>query len=153
MTTKVAPGAEVEKVFDKITEDESLSLLSTERVARLGCIVSGEPYIVPVNYFIEDGYIYSHSLPGLKISALRENPRACLQVDAIESGVKWRSVLAFGKYEEITEPSERSKILGKLLQRFPMLTPVESALVQDAGPPSVIVFRIRIDRLSGVAEE
>lgn len=140
-------------MFDKISEEESLSLLSAERVARLGCIVNGEPYIVPINYFIEEGCIYSHSLPGLKISALRENPRACLQVDAIESDVEWRSVLAFGKYEEVTEPSERSKILGKLLQRFPMLTPVESAIVYDAGPPSVIVFLIRIDRVSGVAEE
>ena len=140
-------------MFDKINEDESLSLLSTERVARLGCIVNGEPYIVPVNYFLEDGCIYSHSLPGLKISALRENPRACLQVDAVESDIKWRSVLAFGKYEEVIEPSERSEILGRLLQRFPMLTPVESAMVHDAGPPPVIVFRIRIERLSGVAEE
>ena len=140
-------------MFDKISEEESLSLLSAERVERRGCIVNGEPYIVPINYFIEEGCIYSHSLPGLKISALRENPRACLQVDAIESDVEWRSVLAFGKYEEVTEPSERSKILGKLLQRFPMLTPVESAIVHDAGPPSVIVFLIRIDRVSGVAEE
>ena len=140
-------------MFVEISEVESLNLLSTERVARLGCIVKGEPYVVPINYFLEDGSIYSHSLPGLKIAALRENPRACLQVDAVESDLKWCSVLAFGRYEEVTEPSERNKILGNLLQRFPMLTPVESAIARDAGPPAVIVFRIRIDRVSGVAEE
>jgi len=128
-------------------------MLGKGRVARLGCIVDGGPYIVPINYYFEDGCVYSHSLPGLKISALKENPQACLQVDVVESDIRWRSVLAFGNFEEVITPGERSKILNKLLQRFPMLTPVESAIVDDALPPSVIVFRICIDRLTGVAEK
>ncbi|MFZ0062113.1 MAG: pyridoxamine 5'-phosphate oxidase family protein [Pyrinomonadaceae bacterium] len=140
-------------MFVRINEAESRSLLSTLKVGRLGCIVDGGPYVVPINYYFENGYVYSHSLQGLKITALRENSRACLQVDDVASGTEWRSVLAFGKYEEITKPSERSQILSKLLQYFPLLTPVESAIVEDAGPLSVIVFRIRIDRISGVAEE
>jgi hypothetical protein len=61
--------------------------------------------------------------------------------------------LAFGKYEEITNPGGRSKILGKLINRFPMLTPVESAIAEDAGPPPVIVYRIRINKITGVAEQ
>jgi nitroimidazol reductase NimA-like FMN-containing flavoprotein (pyridoxamine 5'-phosphate oxidase superfamily) len=115
--------------------------------------VDGGPYIVPINYYFEDGCAYSHSLPGLKISALRENPRACLQVDDIESDLRWRSVLAFGKFEEIASASERGNILGKILNRFPILTPVEIAITRDAGPPSIIVFRIRIDKMTGVGEE
>ena len=140
-------------MLTRLSENKSRSVLSATRVARLGCIVNGEPYVVPINYYFEDGCAHSHSLPGLKISALRENPRACLQVDEVESDIRWRSVLAFGKYEEITNPSERSKTLGKLLTRFPMLTPVETAIAEDASPPSIIVFRIRIDRVTGVGEE
>ncbi len=139
-------------MFVRLSEDESRSVLRAARVVRLGCIVDGGPYIVPINYYFEDGCAHSHSLPGLKISALRENPRACVQVDDIESDVRWRSVLAFGNYEEITNPSERKNILGKLLNRFPMLTPVEAAIAR-AGPPPVIVFRIRIERVTGLAEE
>ncbi len=140
-------------MFVRLSEDESRSVLRAARVVRLGCIVDGGPYIVPINYYFEEGCAHSHSLPGLKISALRENPRACVQVDDIESDVRWRSVLAFGNYEEITNPSERKNILGKLLNRFPMLTPVETAIARDAGPPPVIVFRIRIERVTGLAEE
>ena len=140
-------------MLTRLSEDKSFSVLSATRVARLGCIVDGEPYVVPINYYFEDGCAHSHSLPGLKISALRENPRACLQVDEVESDLRWRSVLAFGNYGEIKSSSERSQILGKLLKRFPMLTPVETAIAQDAGPLSVIVFRIRIDRITGVGEE
>jgi nitroimidazol reductase NimA-like FMN-containing flavoprotein (pyridoxamine 5'-phosphate oxidase superfamily) len=137
----------------RLSEDESDSMLKAAGVARLGCIVDGGPYIVPINYYFEDGCAYSHSLPGLKISALRENPRACLQVDDIESDLRWRSVLAFGKFEEIASASERGNILGKILNRFPILTPVEIAITRDAGPPSIIVFRIRIDKMTGVGEE
>jgi nitroimidazol reductase NimA-like FMN-containing flavoprotein (pyridoxamine 5'-phosphate oxidase superfamily) len=137
----------------RMSDEQANSLLASQRVGRLGCIVESAPYIVPINYYFEDGCAYSHSLSGLKISALRQNPQACLQVDAIESDIRWQSVLAFGKYEEITNPNERSKILGKLFKRFPMLTPVETALAVDAGAPPVIAFRLRIDRLTGVAEE
>jgi nitroimidazol reductase NimA-like FMN-containing flavoprotein (pyridoxamine 5'-phosphate oxidase superfamily) len=45
----------------------------------------------------EGDYLYSHSLPGLKISALRENPHVCVQVDQIETELRWRSALVFGK--------------------------------------------------------
>jgi nitroimidazol reductase NimA-like FMN-containing flavoprotein (pyridoxamine 5'-phosphate oxidase superfamily) len=140
-------------MFVTLNQQEAMTLLADKCVGRLGCIADGGPYIVPVNYYFEDGCVYSHSLPGLKISALRENPRACLQLDKIESDVRWRSVLAFGNFEEVSKPGERSVILNKLLKRSPMLTPVESALADDAGPPPVIVFRIRIERVTGIAEE
>lgn len=140
-------------MFLRLSEGESRQILGEGRVARLGCIVDGGPYIVPINYYFENGCVYSHSLKGLKILALKENPKACLQVDVVESDIRWRSVLAFGSYEEVTNPGERSRILNKLLQRFAMLTPVESAIVDDAEPSSVIAFRIRIDRISGVAEK
>jgi nitroimidazol reductase NimA-like FMN-containing flavoprotein (pyridoxamine 5'-phosphate oxidase superfamily) len=127
-------------------------VLQSARVARLGCIVNGEPYVVPINCHLEDDCLYSHSLPGLKISALRENPRTCVQVDEMESDLHWRSAIAFGNFEEVTKSNEREEILTKLLRKFPLLTPVESAIAVDASAPQVIVFRIRIERLTGVSE-
>lgn len=140
-------------MFVRLREDESIALIERAKVARLGCIVDGGPYVVPINCYYADGSIYSHSLPGQKISALRENPKACLQFDKIDNDLEWRSVLAFGTYEEVSNPTERSDIMNKLLQRFPMLTPVESAIAEDAGYPTVIVYRIRIDRITGVSEQ
>jgi len=135
-----------------LDNQQARKVLQSARVARLGCIVNGEPYIVPINYNFEGDYLYSHSLPGLKINGLRENPRACVQVDDIESDLHWRSAMAFGTFEEIKKPEERAQILNKLLKHFPMLTPVESAIAVDASAPQVIVFRIRIDRLTGMSE-
>ena len=135
-----------------LTDEESRKLFQFAKVARLGCIVNGEPYIVPINCHLENDCLYSHSLPGLKISALRENPRACVQVDEIETDLHWRSAIAFGTFEEIRNPNERSDVLNKLLRKFPMLTPVESTIAVDGAAADVIVFKIRIERLTGVSE-
>ena len=131
---------------------EARKVFQSARVARLGCIANGEPYVVPISCHLEDDCLYSHSLPGLKISALRENPRACVQADEIESDLHWRSAIAFGKFEEITKSNEREEVLMKLLRQFPMLTPVESAIAVDAASPQVIVFQIRIYRLTGMSQ-
>ena len=135
-----------------LTDNEARKLFQLARVARLGCIVNGEPYVVPINCQLEDDCLYSHSLPGLKISGLRENPRACVQVDEIESDLHWRSAIAFGKFEEITKPNERHDVLTMLLKKFPLLTPVESEIAVDGSAAEVIVFKIRIERLTGVSE-
>ena len=135
-----------------LPEEKARALLSACRIGRLGCVDNGEPYVVPINYLFEDGSIYSHSLPGRKVEALRAHPRACFQVDEIENDFNWRSVIAYGNFEEIRVPSDRRSILGKLLARFPLLTPVESVVARDAGAPDSVVFRIRIDRITGVAE-
>jgi nitroimidazol reductase NimA-like FMN-containing flavoprotein (pyridoxamine 5'-phosphate oxidase superfamily) len=136
-----------------LTETETRDLITAGKVGRLGCIDTGEPYVVPINYLFEDDAIYGHSLLGRKIRALRTCPRACLQVDLVESDFRWRSAIAFGSFEEIRVEVEREQVLHKLLQTFPLLTPVESVTQKDAASPEVIVFRIRVDRVTGLAEE
>ena len=135
-----------------LSHEEARQLFDAARVVRLGCVVNGEPYVVPINCVLEGEHLYSHSLAGLKIAGLRENPRACVQVDQIETDLRWRSAIAFGNYEEITKPNERANVLSTLLRKFPMLTPVESAIAVDGYSPEVIVFRINIERLTGVSE-
>jgi len=135
-----------------ISDAAARAILSAGRIGRLGCVDGNEPYVVPINYLFEDGCVYSHSLPGHKIDLLRGNARACVQVDEIVDDFHWLSALAFGNFEEVDDELERAVILRKLLTRFPLLTPVESVIAGDAAPPNPIVFRICVDRVSGVAE-
>ena len=86
----------------RLSTAEAHQLLADETVAHLACVVNDEPYVVPINYLFLDGSIYSHSLPGLKIDALRKHPRLCLQVEQAMNNIKWRSVLVFGDFEEIS---------------------------------------------------
>ena len=134
-----------------LTQEDARALLLETRIGRLGCLYAGGPYVVPVNYVFDGQNIYVHSLPGRKIEALRANPRACLQVDEITDQYRWRSAIAFGNYEDITDATERDRAVRLLLARFPQLTPVESVPVHD-GQSSVIVFRICVDEVTGVGE-
>jgi len=139
-------------MINPLSDEKARQLLRSCHFARLACVVDGDPYVVPINYKFENEFIYSHSLPGKKIDGLRKNPRACVQVDEIKSDLFWKSVLAFGGFEEVVDPAERDLILGSLLMEFPMLTPVESAVAEDVNAPEIIVFRIRVDRITGVSE-
>ena len=55
------------------------------------------------------------SLPGRKVSALRTNTRACLQVDEVVDEYHWRSAVAFGVYREINAGPERDRAVRLLL--------------------------------------
>lgn len=137
-------------MINQLGERESRALLKEEVTGRLGCSERGKPYIVPVHYLFDNECVYVHSLPGHKIDVLRNNPNACLQVDEIKDDFHWRSVLAFGFYEEVSDLNERQRILADMLRRLPYMTPVESQAEQPAA--DTIVFRIRVTDITGVYE-
>jgi len=135
----------------KLRDTDALAILSEGSLGRLGCIAAGWPYVVPVNYFFDGKDIYIHTLPGKKIDALRANARVCLQVDEIKDSYHWRSVIAYGTFEEVSNEETRENVLSKLYSRLPYMTPVESMLVE--GVKETIVFRIKVEEVTGMAEE
>ena len=134
-----------------LSEKEARAVIAEARIGRLGCIYNDAPYVVPVNYVFNGTNIYIHSLGGRKIAALRANPRACLQVDVIKDTYNWRSAIAFGQYKEMLDADEQEWAVHSLLLRFPHLTPVESLPVHD-GQSSIILFRICVEKITGVGE-
>lgn len=142
-------------MIGKLAERAARDLLATQNTGRLACCWQNEPYVVPVHYLFEGDSVYVHSLPGRKIKMLRANPRACLQVDAIEDDYHWRSVIAYGNYEEITAEDEYDFWLSKLYRELTHLSPVESMVPKGLShnPPRCIVFRLRLTEVSGVFEK
>jgi nitroimidazol reductase NimA-like FMN-containing flavoprotein (pyridoxamine 5'-phosphate oxidase superfamily) len=139
-------------MITSLSQEESLALLRSSHLARLGCVSEGYPYVVPVNYVCDDVSIIIHSLPGKKIDALHANPRACVQVDQIKNQLNWASVLIFGTYKEIVSGAARERAMSLLLAVFPDLTPVESVGARNAGTPAPVVFRVLIERVTGIKE-
>ena len=129
---------------------EATRILETQSLGRLGCVADDEPYVVPVNYHFDGKDVFIHSLPGRKIDALRKTGRGCLQVDEIRDGFNWRSVIVFGKYEEIQDEQLREEIMGKIFKKKPEMTPVESSLMERYR--ETIVFGLRAYRVTCVGE-
>lgn len=77
-------------------------LLQTQIVGRLGCHTDDKVYVVPISYAYEDGYVYGHTNDGMKLQMVRANPNVCLEVDDVKSYDNWRSVIAWGTFEELS---------------------------------------------------
>ena len=126
--------------------------LRGQRIARLGCHAGGVTYVVPLIYAYEDGAVVAVTTEGRKTAMLRENPQVCVEVDEYDADSRgsWRSVIAYGTYEELTgdaiEPA-----LTLLRERFAR-TAGRAAEPRRLGP-NVVVLRIRLDEVSGRAVE
>lgn len=135
-------------MMKRLSKQECLSLLEQCQVGHLGCISERGPYIVPVHYIFHDGDLYLHSRMGEKIRLMRQNSAVCLQVEKVEDASQWRSAMALGRYEEVSDADQRQWFNRRILTRFPHLTPVESIDAQG----EIVIFRIRIEEVSGVGE-
>ena len=117
-------------------------MLHHQHVGHLACLADGRPYVVPITYAYAGGDVYGHALPGRKISALRTEPHACFEVEERVDGETWRSVVAEGLYEELTDTAERRTALALLRGTEPLALPTT-----DDVPG--VVFRLRLTGKTG----
>ncbi|BAU54014.1 pyridoxamine 5'-phosphate oxidase family protein [Mucilaginibacter gotjawali] len=145
-------------MLGKLNEKQIEDLLKKQVTGRLGCHADGITYVVPINYFYRDPYIFAHSAKGRKIDMMRKNPKVCFQVDDIQSVFKWQSVIAWGKYEEITDFDEKQQAMQGLIHRIMPLVdkPAEHPHHAIAEKESeidtkieVIVYKITLSKKSG----
>ncbi len=128
------------KIF-VLDEDGIEELLRTALVGRVACCRhdEGRPYLVPLAYGYDGDSVYAISGPGRKLAIMREQPKVTFEVDEATAEDRWRSVIADGEYEEITDPSAR-------LQAIAIVAP--SAGV-DSVSGGAIVYRIRLTNKTG----
>jgi len=102
----------------ELNDTQIEALLKEQVIGRIGCHSAETMYVVPVNYVYDGTNIYCHSAQGMKIDMMRKNPQVCFEVDKIKDVTNWESVIAWGKFEEITDMAEKQKVLQKLVDRI-----------------------------------
>jgi uncharacterized protein len=102
-------------------------VVAARRPDRLPC--QWRTYVVPITYVYEGKAVYAHSADGLKLEMMRANPEVCFEVDDLVNMANWRTVIAWGKFEELDEDEAR-RALAMLVAR---LTPVVTS--ETARPP------------------
>lgn len=111
-------------------------ILRTEVIARIGCISEGRVYVVPVSYVYDGGYVYGHAMDGAKLRAMRSSPEVCVEVEQVDDLSNWRSVIAWGAFEEC-RGSDWDAGFAMLAERImPLLT-----LPRDQPPPDLSALR------------
>ena len=120
------------------------ALLRTAIVGRIACCGhgrtgDGRPYLVPLAYGYDGESVYAHSGPGRKLDLMRSEPRVTFEVDEAAASDRWRSVIAEGTFEEITDSRQRDAALAVIYGA-------------NGGPDlgsQTVVFRIRLTSRSG----
>jgi nitroimidazol reductase NimA-like FMN-containing flavoprotein (pyridoxamine 5'-phosphate oxidase superfamily) len=144
-------------MFGKLSSEEIETVLHQQVVARLGCHADGLTYVVPISYGYDGEFIYGHTVEGMKIDLMRKNPNICFEVDTMINMANWKSVIAWGEFEELNEEPGRQMAIKKLHERvLPMITSATTKLSKDwpftpKNTHSItgIVFRIKITKKTG----
>ena len=148
-------------MISSLDQDHIEIVLKTERIGHLACAADDQPYVVPITFVYEDGYVYAHTNDGMKVDFMRRNPKVCFEVDKIESMKSWRSVVAKGIYEEL-DGQAAAQALDLMISRLSAAPTSETLDLGDGlggvasqiklKPTKGVTFRIRLLETSGLYE-
>lgn len=128
-----------------LNKREIIDLLERQVIGRLGCHADDETYVVPVNFIFRNNAIYAHTGNGKKLEMMRKNPKVCFQVDEIQDTFRWKSVIVWGTFEELTG-EERQQAMQGIIHRIMPLTDSKgqhsSHGIADEKYDSLVVFKI-----------
>ena len=141
--------------IDEMTTQECTAFLTRATVARLGCALDNQPYVVPIHFTMDGAYVYVFSTSGQKVKWMRANPKVCVQTDEIKSESEWVSVIVNGEYQELPEPqysAERQHAISLLAKRYHWWLNALGERQMRVGDRSIepLFFRIRIESMSGL---
>lgn len=147
-----------------LNEEMMDEVLEKSIVGRLGYTDGHKIYIIPISFlFYNHKYIIAHSREGQKIEILRKNPEVCLEVDMIHNLSNWKSVILWGRYEEISHQPDKHYALDMLIRKINKqklveahVSPEEPEIEKSTALPDrekAIVYRIKIEKRTGRFEQ
>jgi len=148
-------------MLGELTFNQIDQVLRRQIVGRIACSSPTKLYIVPVTYAFDGESIYAHSREGMKIKMMRQNREVCFQVDEIDNLANWRSVIVWGRYQEVKSEPQRQKVMNLLMDRItPLKSGETSHSPEHSHPPEMvekkkraIAFRIVIHEKTGRFEK
>jgi len=141
----------------EITEKSGIEdVIRKAVVCRLGLSDGNMPYIVPLCFGYKEHAIYIHSaLKGRKIDILRKNQNVCFEFDAdiqikeaqsaCEWGMKFQSVIGFGKAFFLEDAEDKKKALNIIMRQYCD----KDFEFPDKAVNGIAVIRIDISSMSG----
>ena len=148
-------------MLGELTANQIEMVLYCEVIGRIGCHANDNTYVVPTTYAYDGQFVYGHTIEGMKIAMMRKNPKVCFEVDNIENMSNWRSVIAWGIFEELLDPEERRAGMTRLIDRVsPLLTgetTVGQSMTDGHGKyieaMKGVVYRIKLTKKTGRYEK
>jgi nitroimidazol reductase NimA-like FMN-containing flavoprotein (pyridoxamine 5'-phosphate oxidase superfamily) len=147
---------------DKEITDEAViqSIIHKSPVCRLAISDGDHPYVVPLCFGYKDNALYFHSArEGKKLDIIRKNHNVCFEFDidhemmesekACEWGIRYRSVIGFGKASIIDDLDAKRAALDIIMAHYSE----GSHSYPDSALNKTIIIRIDIESLTGKQSE
>ena len=150
-------------MIGSLTYDAAKEVLQSNILGRIGCSDGNKIYVVPINYVFDGKYIIAHSVLGMKIRMMRKNPNVCFEVDEMKNLRNWKSVIAWGEYQELTDERDRYAAMKLFVDRTLHMKISETAIppetseirVHPRSPGNIkpVIYRIVIEEITGRYEK
>ena len=141
----------------EITDKSAIeAIINTSLVCRLALSDGDQPYIVPLSFGYQDRTLYFHSaLEGKKIDIIKINNRICFEFDvnteiieaekACKWGMKYQSVIGFGRAVLVENIQEKQKALNIIMNHYSNRT----FQFPDKAIEKIAVIKIEIESMTG----
>lgn len=125
-------------------------------VCRLALAEENQPYVVPLSFGFMNNTLYFHSASeGKKIEILRKNNKVCFVFDVDHEvvadgdpckwGMKYRSVIGFGKASFVEDIVEKRKGLDAIMQHYSG----RSFQYPEPAVEKTVVIKVEIESMTG----
>jgi nitroimidazol reductase NimA-like FMN-containing flavoprotein (pyridoxamine 5'-phosphate oxidase superfamily) len=109
----------IDEGLEMLTDEESLELLLTAEIGRVGVSIGALPAIFPVNFRVIDGAVVFRTSPGSKLTAATNGCVVAFEVDEHDRAERtgW-SVLVVGRSEVVHDLDVTFKVLDTGLEPY-----------------------------------
>ncbi|MFH1103068.1 MAG: pyridoxamine 5'-phosphate oxidase family protein [Pseudomonadota bacterium] len=139
-----------------LNKEEIESIIRKSAVCRLAMAEKETPYVVPLCFGYDQNTLFFHSATeGKKLDILRKNNSVCVEFDtdheilknekACRWGMRYASVIAFGKASFVEHPDEKRKAMDLIMRQYSDAAFHYSD--EDLGKISII--RVTLDLMTG----
>lgn len=145
----------------EITDNAEIeSIICRSMVCRLAMADKNRPYIVPLCFGYKDNTLYFHSSgQGKKLDMLKKNNLVCFEFDidyepiksdkVCEWGMKYKSVIGFGKASFIEDFESKRRALDIIIQHYSG----ESFDYPEAKIKNTVIIKVKIEHMTGKYSE
>src|SRR2546421_8961536 len=135
------------------------AILDEALICHVGFIVEGRPVVIPTIHARVENHIYVHGSPAAgMLRTLRGGVDACVTVtlldglvlarSAFHHSMNYRSVVVFGKAEEVVDREEKIRVLDKIVEHVCRGRSADARRPNESELKQTLVLRIPIAEAS-----
>jgi nitroimidazol reductase NimA-like FMN-containing flavoprotein (pyridoxamine 5'-phosphate oxidase superfamily) len=133
------------------------SIIYKYLVCRLAMTEGDHPYAIPLCFGYKDNALYFHTaMKGMKMDILKKNNRVCFEFDLdheivtspnpCDWGIKYRSVIGFGKAAFLEDTEPKKKALEIILEHYGARGPFSYS---EKGFRKTMIIKVDIESMTG----